>query len=158
MADVGDLVLYQERYWRILKRDGGLRTFTLQAWDESTVEVEDDSSDIVFHATPTKWPYVMAPPMGAYAKRFEKLTRFVRVKAIELGPYKDWTPVDILRPGGAIFVNPKLKLLPGEVLVVHYANGSQSRVLVNKNMGSIAKRKKRNEIPTPKNLWDHLDE
>ena len=158
MADLGDLVKYRKEYWKVLSRDSGIRTFILQKWDGSTTEVADDDQEVRCHATPTKWPMLMAPVMGSHAKRHSSLSRFVRVKQVELEPYRDWTPVDILRPGGPVFLSPKLGLMPGELLVLRYENGSQSRLVVTKNVGTLSQRKRRTLPKEPKTLWDHLDE
>jgi hypothetical protein len=83
----------------------------------------------------------------------------VRGVQVDLEPFRDWTPVDILRNGGPVFINPKVKLLPGETLVLHYSNGRDSRLVVNRGFGSLKTRKARAARKKPlarKTIYDHL--
>jgi hypothetical protein len=159
---VGDIVKYRGRYLKVLSENSGLRTLTLQGWDARTVEVADDDPEIQDRSSPGDWPFLTAPTVSWRAKRPVRLTRFIQGKTVELEPFREWSPTDILRVGGPIFIHPGVRLLPGEVLVLHYEGGQSSRLAINKNFGSIKQRQaranKRPRITRPRSIYDHIEE
>jgi hypothetical protein len=60
---------------------------------------------------------------------------------------EDWVPSDFLRPTGAIFFNPKLRLRHGEILAAVHQDGTRSRITITKSFGTIRLRKIRAKEP-----------
>lgn len=162
----GDIVEYKEHHYKVLKEDAGLRTVTLQSWDASTVEVADDDPEITKRTSLERWPFLQASSAVYRGQRPLKLVRSVRrpggLQAVELEPFRDWSPTDILRVGGPIFINPSLKLMPGETLVLHYSDGKSVRLTVTRKFGSAVARRARLIKETPKDeqktIYDHLED
>ena len=154
---VGELVEYGGHRWRVYKLDKGVRTVALVRWGGTTEEVADDDPGLVVVDNPSEWPVVTArikPTSGALIKL--SIARRGRLQALQ--PLVDWVPSDLMRAGGSIFINPKLALAVGEVLIAEYKDGSASRIPITKRYGSLAQRKvARASTPPKKGLMGILD-
>jgi len=158
--EVGDVVLYQGIRWRVLNRNQSFRLCTLANWEGRQVEVPDDleahsGDELTVVAQPSKWPFVTAPSKSNAGRILEVLR-----DGEPLDPLVDWVPSSLLRPGGALFFNPALRLQTGEVLTVKYEKGSMSPLRINRNFGTGARRKKRKanpwKPPRPVTTYDRL--
>lgn len=157
--EVGDLVRYQDRTWRIYKRDRQVRTFQLLHWDKTSAEVADNDPNLILVASPAKdWPFVALPRRSETQGRIELITRTLRGVVIDLFPNTDWVPSDPLRAGGSLFFHPGIGLRQGEVLSAKYENGLLVKVPITRGFGTIDERKTRQRSSRPKapTVWGHL--
>lgn len=156
----GDLVQYKEKHWKVLSENRDVRTITLQNWDGDQLEVADNDPDLGKLSPPGQWPFITAPSVSPKAKRPRRLVRMVRGNPVDLVPFCEWSPTGLLRLGGPIFLSPSLRLMPGEVLVLHYENGVASRLAITRSFLSVEQRRRRatKKIQKPKTSWDILDE
>ena len=156
-TSVGDVVEYEGHRWRVYKADAGVRTVSLVRWGGATEEIADDDPKLVFFGRPSEWPVVTArvkPNAGPLMKL--GIARGVRLE--DLQPLVDWVPSDLMRPGGSIFIHPRLKLKVGNVLVAEYRDGTASRIVITQRYGTIAQRKiPRARVQQKKGLMDILD-
>lgn len=144
---VGDIVLYQDARWKVVRHSASFRTCQLIAFDGRKQEVPDDLETgelaelrVLYHP-PEQWPFAVCG-----AVRGGPLRSIARGN-VGLSPMEDWVPSDFLRPNGAIFFNPKLKLRVGEILVGIHQDGSRSRITVTKAFGTLQRRKIRAREP-----------
>lgn len=158
MAD-GDLVQFKGSYWKVLSGDTGVRTVTLQSWEDELLEIPDDDPNLRMLSKPGQWPFVLAPRVPLKAKRPRRLVRVVQGHTIDLIPFCEWSPTGLLQLGGPIFLSPSLRLRPGETLVLHYDNGIVSRLAITPSFGSAAQRRRRlvKKVKDPTTAWDLLD-
>lgn len=162
---IGDIVLYSEKRWKVLSTSGAFRTCQLASFDGSKAEVPDDLDQRsdgppqlkVLYNPAVSWPFT-AIPLRAKAGPITSVFR----GSVSLGPLVDWVPSDFLRPGGTIFFNPALKLRTGEILAVVHQDQSRSRISITPNFGTIQARKHRADNPIkvqgPKNSFELLSE
>lgn len=154
--NLGTLVKFGGHRWRVYRVDKHVKTVTLIRWGGDLEEIADDDPEASIIADPSEWPVVTArvrPNAGPLVKL--SLTRG-RLRPLE--PFEDWVPSDMSRPGGSIFVNPALKLRMGEVLIAEYKTGSSARIVITKRFGTMAERKRQQEVSTEKRgLMDFLD-
>jgi len=158
--EVGDVVLYQGVRWRVLNHNRPFRLYTLTNWEGHQVEVPDDldvhpGDELTVVAQPSGWPFATAPTK-ANAGRIVEVMR----GGEPLVPLVDWVPSSLLRPGGALFFNPDLRLQLGEVLAAKYEKGRISSIRINRGFGTAARRKKRKnnpwKPPRPLTAYDRL--
>lgn len=160
---VGNLVRYEDQAWRVYRADAQVRTVTLLHWSGQTLEVEDDNPGLKVIADVSVWPFVAAPRKAEKAGRLTRLIRTTEGRTVDLEPNVDWVPSDPFRSGGSIFLNPKLRLRIGEILVAHHTSDSNkitmSRVPITRGFGSVSQRQKRSGMDRPREprTWmDHL--
>lgn len=154
--NLGAVVRYEEKLWRVYKLDSHVRTATLIRWGGHLQEVADDDPNVVVVANLDQWPVVTArvkPTAGPLVKL--SLTRNGRSRALE--PLVDWVPSDLMRAGGSIFMKPELNLRVGEILIAEYANGNATRIVITKRYGSMAQRKAPQSLTKKKGLMEFLD-
>ena len=157
--EVGDVVEYQASRWRVYKADRQVRTLTLRREDGFLEEVEDDHPDLKRLFSPSKWPFVTAP-LHPSAGRISKVYRPRGLDLNELRPLVDWVLSDPVRPGGAIFMSPRLRLSRGDTLLIEHVSGKRTRVVISEGFGSMELRRKRKEkaVEEPRTLGDSLVE
>lgn len=140
---VGDIVLYNEARWKVLSLSTSFRTCALADFAGTKLEVPDDLETgekpllRVLYNPPEQWPFVVCSAMRGGPVR--GITR----GAVGLSPMEDWVPSDFLRPNGAIFFNPRLRLRVGEILTAVHQDGLRSRLTVTKSFGTIQRRQAR---------------
>lgn len=155
--NLGTLVLFEGRRWRVYKVDRHVKTVTLIRWGGALEEIADDDPGATVVADPSEWPVVTArvrPNAGPLVTL--SLTRGTRLRKLE--PLVDWVPSDMARAGGSIFINPELKLRTGEILIAEYKSGAVSRIVITKRYGTMAERKQRaSGTPEKRGLMEYLD-
>lgn len=154
---IGEVVEYEGHRWRVYKLDRNVRTVALIRWGGATEEVADDDPGLVVVGNPCEWPLVTArlkPHSGALTKL--SIARKGQLELLQ--PLVDWVPSDLMRAGGSIFINPKLALTVGDVLIAEHKDGTASRIPITKRYGSLAQRKVvRPAIQQKKSLMGILD-
>lgn len=157
---VGDIVLYQERRWKVESHSTSFRTCQLSQFAGEKTEVPDDldaNAELlkVLYNPADSWPFV-AGPVHVRAGPLVSVSR----GAASLAPLVDWVPSDFLRPGGSIFFNPALRLRHGEILVGVHKDNTRSRISVTKSFGTVQRRKQRASNPPkvkgPRSTFDRL--
>ena len=157
--EVGDVVLYQGVHWRVLSYNRSFRLCILANW-EDRIEVPDDldghpGNELTVVCQPSSWPFIAAPTK-TNAGRIVEVTRDGK----PLQPLVDWVPGNMFRSGGALFLNPALKLQTGEVLTAKHEKGLLSSVRINRGFGTGAHRKRRKSTswkpPKPTTAYDRL--
>lgn len=162
---LGDVVFYEGERWKVTKHHREYRVCELTQWSLEKAEVPDDLdtnpeegrplASVLFNPT-TDWPFVTVKIRSEGSGP----VRLVQRASEQLAPFYDWVPGDLYRPGGAIFLNPDLRLRTGEVLVAGHRNGSRSRIELGPTFGTIARRKARAASPPrrpgPKNRYDRI--
>jgi hypothetical protein len=144
---VGDIVLYNEARWKVISHSTSFRTCQLADFVGTKLEVPDDLETgenprlHVLYNPAEQWPFVVCS-----ASRGGPL-RGVTRGGVGLSPMEDWIPSDFLRPNGAIFFNPKLRLRVGEILTAVHLEGLRTRLTVTKTFGTITRRKGRAREP-----------
>lgn len=144
---IGDIVLYQETRWKVVSHSSEFRTCQLVAFNGSKVEVPDDhdageTAEVrVIYNPAEQWPFLVCG-----ATRGGPLTSVTRAN-MGLRPMEDWVPSDFLRPNGAIFFNPQLRLRVGEILSGVHLDGTRSRLTVTRAFGTVARRKVQAQDP-----------
>src|SRR5688572_20192287 len=155
--NLGDIVEYEGHRWRVFRLDKNVRTATLIRWSGTTAEVADDDPKAAVVANPCEWPVVTAR-LKHSSGPLVKLSVARGGRMLSLRPLEDWLPSDPMRSGGSVFINPKFKLMVGEVLIAEYKDGSASRIPITKRYGSMAQRKAvRASVPAKKGLMGLLD-
>lgn len=157
---VGDIVLYNETRWKVLSHSVSFRTCQLASLAGTKSEVPDDLETgedpplRVLSNPAEQWPFVIC-----------SATRGGPVKGVTRGdvglsPMEDWVPSDFVRPSGAIFFNPRLRLRVGEILTAVHAEGLRTRLTVTKTFGTLARRQVRAKEPVrvqgPRSSIDRL--
>lgn len=153
---LGALVEYGGHRWRVYKIDRNVRTVTLIRWAGAVEEVADDDPAVRIVAELSEWPVVTArvrPNAGPLVKL--STTRGGRLRPLE--PLVDWVPSDMSRAGGSIFMNPALKLRPGEILIAEYEKGSCVRVVITNRYGTMEARKRQRAAVEKRGLMELLD-
>lgn len=154
---VGNIVECEGHRWRVYREDKHVRTMTLLRWDGATEEVAADDPRVKVVLDPSRWPFVAAK-VNLRAGPFAELILTRKGKSQSLRPYFDWVPSDQSRPGGSIFVNPRLRLKLGEVLVAVHSSGTRVRIAITQEFGTMTSRKRRHSaVPERRDLVDYLD-
>lgn len=135
--NIGQVVEYSGALWKVSSCNKLLGTFILES-PEGRTEVARDAVVKVLSDS-TKWPFVALPTKPIHYGPVSKVTRNGKC----LLPMLDWVPGDFLRAGGTLFLNPKLKLCRGEILVVELAKGAVIRSPITVSFGSTSQRKKK---------------
>jgi len=155
---IGDVVQYGDSRWKVLSFSRELRLFTLMNLEGSKVEVPDDSDTgdkpilSVLSNPADSWPFAIAK-MSQQSGPVIEIRRGARV----LSPMIDWVPSDFIRPGGAIFFNPYLRLKTGEILAVQHKSGRLSRITITKAFGTVQRKKARATKAVPKPMPSSYD-
>lgn len=155
---IGDVVQYDGSRWKVLSHSRELRLFTLMNLEGSKVEVPDDSDKgekpaiAVLYNPADSWPFAIAK-MSPRSGPIVEIKRGARV----MSPLVDWVPSDFIRPGGALFFSPYLRLKTGEILVVVHKNGHLSRITITKAFGTVHRKKARAARPEVKPLPSSYD-
>jgi len=156
---IGDILFYQDRYWKLETSNREFRTCQLVSFDGTKQEVADDldenNSTVLIVCNPAEqWPFcsiaikVKAGPLRGITRAGTVLT-----------PMVDWIPSDFQRPGGAIFFNPRLRLKVGEILVATHQDGSFSRITITPGFGTLKRKAARAKAKEPKpqqSVYDQL--
>ena len=138
-----DLVEHQKRFWVVAHLDANTQTATLRDPQGRTMEVPtglDGSAGCRVIANPPEdWPFVMVRdnPKG---KTIQQVYRVVRHNRVPLTMFVDWCPSDPARPGGALFLNPALGLLPAETVLIGWAAGAATSLQVPLDFLTVAER------------------
>jgi hypothetical protein len=146
--ELGDLVQYQEQRWLVVRFERETRLMTLQNWVGSNVELprefdQTNPEGLQVVANPmSKWPMLISQVKSVSAGPFVRIydPRPNGERERDLEPMVDWVPSDLGRSGGSFFVNPKARLLPGDLLLGTHKNGSVVRILVPKTFGTVTQR------------------
>jgi hypothetical protein len=157
---IGDVVLYENRRWKIVSHNRDFRTSVIADFDGNKIEVPDDLDQgellsVLFNPSES-WPFTSVP-VKAKAGPLRRVTR----GDLALRPMADWIPSDFLRPGGAIFFNPVLRLRTGEILVATHQDGTLSRITITKGFGTVRRKvaraeKKNAPKPQQMSVYDRL--
>jgi len=157
---IGDVVLYQSQYWKLVTCNSEYRTCMAMDFDGNKVEIPDDYDEsgqlVVMYNPSASWPFTSVPDK-LKAGPLRRVTRGTTL----LRPMVDWMPSDFLRSGGAIFFNPALRLSTGEILVATHQSGALSRITITKGFGTVrrkvARAEKKSAPPkTPLSVYDRL--
>ena len=143
--ELGDIVEFDGIRWKVSSFNSNHRTCLLTRFEGEPREIPDDldtnpieslpSLTVLFNPAKT-WGCVIAP-LKSMAGRMMELRRNAQV----LIPMVDWIPGDFHRPGGAIFLNPDLRIHQREVLAVRHSSGTLNRVVVTENFGTVRSRR-----------------
>lgn len=153
--NVGDIVRFEGKLWRVETHDKTARLCKLRDWEEDLVEVPDDLEDaeveaaegeLTVYARPSEeWPFVAAPNRTGWGPVTQVLWN-----ANPLTPLQDWVPSSKLRQGGSLFFNPALGLRSGDVVLAVHKGGRRSRVNITGGFGTIKARKAGRMAPKPR--------
>lgn len=159
---LGDLVSHEGRTWLVRSYDDrSLRLATLDDLAGRTLEVPHDldaTEDCrVLDHPATSWPYLIVRdnPKGTFITGLARVVRGVRTPLTLL---EEWCPNDPARPGGPIYVNPTVGVLPADILLVSWLRGSDTSVQVPVTFGTMAQKVARAERkkPTEVTVYDRL--
>jgi len=126
--DVGDLLEGQGKFWLVRKVEPALRTAFVE--DQAT-HVQQLSFDTLEGFTrlcnPTlDWPTATLPQV-----RHGRLVTVIRADLADpqlLARFKDWVRMDEFQIGGALYLNPELRLGFRDRLLVTYQDGTCASV------------------------------
>lgn len=161
---LGDLVSYEDRVWLVRSYDDrSLRVAVLDDLAGRTQEVPHDldaqesgGCRVLDHPA-TSWPYLIVRdnPKGTFITGLARVARGVRTPLTLL---RDWCPNDPARPGGPVYVNPTVGVLPADLLLVSWLKGSDTSVQVPVTFGTMAQKVARAERkkPTEVTAYDRL--
>jgi len=123
-VDAGDLIQWRGQLWLVRKVDRELVTAVVESADRRTEVLPSDADQTgaceVWCSPPREWPSAALP--------FCSLTRLGHVwrARTELTRLQDWVKLDDFQIGGALYLNPELRLGYGDRLTVVYL-GSRDR-------------------------------
>lgn len=143
---IGDVVFHRDARWKVLSHSTSFRTCVLMRFNGEKIEVPDDLDKtqelkVLFNPADA-WPFVAVsgrPKSGPLVS--------VLRNAAALAPLTDWVPSDFVRPGGAVFFNPELRLRQGEVLVGVHQDGARIRIAITGAFGTVRNRLRRRDNP-----------
>jgi hypothetical protein len=143
---IGDLVSHSGDKWLVRSSDKMTRTVVIcnQKGDKKEVPVDMDlhTPDLlqVICNPGLQWN-VLAVKVKSNAGPFTKAEAPTSTKLRPLANWVDWIPSDPFREGGSVFINPKFGLRTGDLVLLTHRNGSQSRMVVPGNFGTVARMK-----------------
>lgn len=154
--EIGDIVLYQERRWRVHRYDKMTRTVFLLDQNGKETELADrldktDPDTVKFLANPGKTWKVLTAPVKNNAGPFVRLIipGPLGRREHELVPWKDWIPSDPFRDGGSVFIRPGAKVQPYAIAIFTHRNGSTVRVTIPANFTTVAQKRAPPPPPPP---------
>ena len=140
---VGDLIQFLDDYWLVIRYDPKRpRTATLLSSTGLAREVPHDEPVNVIANPSQDWPFVAAPMKPTWGP-VKTLSRPHGVLMDALTPYRHWLPSEPARAGGSLFLNPDLKLRPGDYLLAHHANGKDSGIVIPSHFGTVRQKQER---------------
>lgn len=145
--EVGDLVNFDLQVMRVVGKDPSMRTFTLRNPGGARQVVHQET--VTLYASPSKeWILLVVPPASSLLVGL-RLLQGRNILNLEL--YKDWIPSDPFKKGAPLFLNPKLKPLPGDILTLVYENGRMGKYTLPTTMQTL-KEKKEDLLPKKKDI------
>jgi len=157
--NVGDLIEWQGKRWLVRKIDQSTETAFVVANDGQDTVVDSDADKRgecrVVCNPPRDWPFVVLTRRG----RVLDVSRATPRGAVPLIRFVDWVKADDLQLGGSVFINPDLRLMYPDRLIVTDAGGPTSSVEIPRNFCSVKDkpppRPSRSERE-PKSIYDHF--
>jgi len=124
--------------------DAHLRIATLWDGKASVIEVPHDldttdpTCKVLGHPA-TEWPYAIVKdsPKGRF---MVGITRVVRGRKVPLTLLSEWLPNDPARPGGPVYLNPNLGIVPAETLLVSWSNGPDTPLQIPVTFGTMGEK------------------
>jgi hypothetical protein len=147
---IGDLVLFSDDKWLVRNYDKMTRTVVLcnQTGDKRELPVDMDvhtPDQIQVLCNPGLQWHVLAVKVKPNAGPFIRAEAPAKVPGASLtfrprplANWEDWIPSDPFREGGSVFINPSFGLRTGDLVLFTHRNGSQSRMIVPGNFGTVA--------------------
>lgn len=145
---VGHVLSFQGKLWVVRSMDAEqLRTAILEDGAGQRVEVPHDldadlSACQVMSHPPTEWPYVLIRdnPRGRNIRGLTWLPAGRNSSPTSLTRLADWYPSDPARAGGPVFLRPSLGVKSAELLLVEWALGAHTRVVIPVSFGTTAQK------------------
>lgn len=143
---IGDIVQFDNRRWLVLFNLPG-KLCRLRTWDGAETDVPGSADTnpemkLTLEASSGDWPFLTAP-LRAKDGPIVRATLARNGILRDLEPLVDWAPSSGLRPGGPVFLNPRLQLRVGEVIGAIHQSGRQVRLSVAQGLASVKARQVR---------------
>jgi len=161
---LGDLIEWGGQRWIVRRIERQTRTAIICNSGRFSETIPDDldktnaSQCLVVANPPDDWPFVTVTqrPRSGSLLRVEKPS--VDGVSQILVRYHDWVVADPTQSGGAIFLNPSLRLQQGETLLVTYERGSMRSVIPREFLSTAEKTARNNVVvERPKlSIYDHI--
>lgn len=160
----GDLVEVEGKRWLVRNLDRSTRSAILLSPTGEAAAVPDNLENSepekckVICNPATQWPFVMVQVKPTFGQLREIVLPKPSGDEQQLIPFEHWVKPDMLQVGGAVFLNPDLRLGLGDMLVAVYERG-RTRVPIPRNFGTAKQRQARSAstLPQVPNLYERLN-
>ena len=162
---IGDLLEGHGAIWLVRKVDSSLKTGFLESPDGKLQvvgfeEIETSGFKHLCNAA-QDWPSASLPQRRG---RIVSVQRASARNSAPLGRFRDWVKLDDFQIGGSIYLNPELRLVYRDRLIVAYSAGGSKPdvrlpVEIPRDFVSLKAKAARQPAPVPKGpstLFDHL--
>jgi hypothetical protein len=146
-VEPGDLIRWRGQVWLVRKVDVGLATAVVEA--ERNMEVIASDADStpeceVWCKPAQQWPSAALP----FRARSSRLVSVQRAGAT-LNRFVDWVKLDDFQIGGALYLNPQLRLAYGDRLTVIFSDpaGSLMTLPIDIPRNFLPSRERRPSVP-----------
>lgn len=153
--DVGDIIRWQSKLWLVHKIDPSTATAFIESQDNENEILGTEEDCSVICNPPRHWPAVLLPTKKGSLIRVERASPR---GAIPLAWLLDWVKISEFQMGGALFLNPKLKLGFRDRLLCqnNYGHNRQYPVEIPRDFQPLSKKIVKVAQKTTANLFDHL--
>lgn len=144
----GDLIEAEGRRWLVRNLDRSTRSAILLSPTGEAASVADDLEKSepekckVLCNPATQWPFVMVQVKPTFGQLRQIVLPKPNGDEHVLVAFEHWVKPDMLQVGGAVFLNPDLRLGLGDMLVAVYERG-RARVPIPRNFGTAKQRQAR---------------
>lgn len=156
--DLGDLIQWQSKLWLVYKVDSDTATAFIESQNHER-EILGLEVDCPVICNPVHdWPSVTLLPRKGHLVQVQKADS----RIIPLAWLQDWVKLDDFQMGGALFLNPELRLEYGDRLIISqniYGYETQFPVAIPRNFRSFSQKQVERKETEPEgnlNLFDYL--